>query len=1284
MSKPRFRHPKNTDVANTAPGFCPAWESKQCFVTSIPLQNTSIEVYPHTAYTVPLMTSPFQQVPEAVWVAANEVAFAIRDDFPVTPGHTLVITKRVVPTWFEATADEQLGLMQLVNDVKVQLDKELTPKPDGYNVGFNSGDAAGQTVQHVHIHVIPRRKGDMADPRGGVRHVIPERGNYLIGASAKAKVDSAEHPLELSAGHPDSPLWDHLSWRIAGARAVDVLASFVQLSGLDVIEHRLFDAIRNQAAVRILVSDYLYISDVRALRRLLGWMISAADEFDDERLKVKLVELQRLPSKPNSFHPKAWQISDDRSGFIAVGSSNLSGPALQTGVEWNLLSTQPVPSLAHQQVAAEFASLWEIASPLTTVLIDDYAKHATEYRQQHFQPETHDSRDELFEPRPWQVEALESLDRIRAAGYQRALVAVATGMGKTWLAAFDARQVGQQLERRPRVLVIAHRAHILAQAEAAISRVLDSEFDEGATAWYLGNSGALSGDLVIASVQKLSRPEGLNRIAEETFDYVVMDEVHHAHAPSYRRVLSRLQSGFILGLTATPERSDGHDVATIFDDNLAYHATIGDGITEESLVPFHYVGIKDTVDFRQIPWRNGRFDIAELEKRVAQSERMERLALAMKERPAGRTIVFCCSQRHALFVRDWLRERNASATAVFSGDGSDSYAESLNGLRSGQLQFLCVVDMFNEGLDIPAIDRVIMLRPTESKVVFLQQLGRGLRASDGKSHLLVIDFVGNHRVFAQRMIHLLSLRSTTAGWKDLKNWLNGEPPDLPEGCFLDVELDAKDVLKQFLPKGKQAGIEGYRALRDELGRRPQMIEFYNRGYLPKTVSAADGSWFAFVNKEDDLPESESSVVTEFADWLRVVESTQLNKSYKMVVLRVLLDQGTLFTGVELTAFCAACRRFMQNHEVLRHDLSGQNHAVDHETASDSEWNEWWIEWPISRWLDKQGSRKWFVREGDTFRLGVDRAVDKQPILEALTEELVEYRLAHYAQSRRLVEQEAGEKVFEAKVSHSSGRAILFVPEKSKNPHRPVGLTSVHLPDESKWEFKFVKVACNIAMPAGEKKNQLSDVLKKWFGQNAGLPGTNFTVRFEWQNDGWHATPTAVTASSVDSAAPVPEDTTDKTVPTVKRSQEFTTHVPVYAVSAAAGDWGPEGVPEAIGWIEASDQKLETGMFAAQVIGHSMEPKIASGSWCLFRPCPAGSREGRLLLVQCNTHLDPEDGGRYTVKRYHSVKSKSEDGWQHGSIELQPLNPDYNVIRVTPEDSGLVRVVGEFVAVTSGS
>ena len=250
------------------------------------------------------MASPFLQIPNADWIASNTNAFAIFDRFPVTAGHALVVTKRIVATWFEATAAEQESLMQLVNVVKLVLDDRMNPKPDGYNVGFNSGDAAGQTVPHVHIHVIPRYLGDIADPRGGIRHVIPDKGNYLKDLPSPKIESSAGNGPTLSTGFPNSPLWEHLSWRIAGARYVDVLASFVQLSGLDVIEERLFEAIRNDGRVRILVSDYLYISDAKALWRLMGWINVGFEEFNESRLQAKLIETSRLPSSPTSFHAK--------------------------------------------------------------------------------------------------------------------------------------------------------------------------------------------------------------------------------------------------------------------------------------------------------------------------------------------------------------------------------------------------------------------------------------------------------------------------------------------------------------------------------------------------------------------------------------------------------------------------------------------------------------------------------------------------------------------------------------------------------------------------------------------------------------------------------------------------------------------------------------------------------------------------------------------------------------------------------------------------------------------
>ena len=1245
-----------------------------------------------------MATSPFLEIPSANWIASNDLAFAVFDGFPVNVGHSLIITRRVTPTWFDATADEQSALMELVNVVKQKLDQSLHPKPDGYNVGFNAGDAAGQTVPHLHIHVIPRYSGDVDDPRGGVRYVIPSKANYLKDnltetsserasdepspsqlASGQLASGNAKPAATLSVGYPDSPLWEQLSWRIAGAHAVDVLASFVQASGLAIIEEQLFKALRSGAQVRILVSDYLYISAPRALQTLLGWCELAAEDFDNGRLHVRLIQTAKLPTDPESFHPKAWRIVEGSRDFISVGSSNLSKAALVSGVEWNLLSSSTASEPSHVQFSEEFDALWQAASPLTPELVASYAISAAKYSQQHFVPEAKDAQ-EIPAPRPWQVEALASLARLRDAGHSRALVAVATGMGKTWLAAFDACQVGMEIGRRPRVLIIAHRAHILAQAEAVLSRLLDHRFSSSPTAWYIGNQSELASNLVVASIQKLSRPAGIQRLATEHFDYVIMDEVHHAHAPSYRRVLAQLNCDFALGLTATPERTDGVDVATIFDDNLAYHASIGEGIAEEALVPFHYVGIKDTADFRQIPWRNGRFDLAELEQQVARSERMDRLWSTMEQHPADRTLIFCCSRRHAVFARDWLTAQGVSAAAVFSGEGSDPYGDSLERLRTGELNALCVVDMFNEGLDIPAVDRVVMLRPTESKIIFLQQLGRGLRASEGKSRLLVIDFVGNHRVFAQRIIHLLSLQSASNQWHALKDWLNGKPANLPEGCLLDVEVDAKDMLKQFLPKGRNAGIEGYRAIRDDLGRRPTAMEVFSRGFLPRTIGAAEGSWFRFADAEGDLDELQRQVAAEFHEWLKTLETTILNKSYKMVVLRVLLDSGQLFTGIELDKLSRQCRRFMLEHEVLRRDLEGKKHAVDHENASQREWADWWIKWPIGRWLDAQNKKVWFERTGNRFRLLIQCADDLKPSLESMTEELVDWRLAAYAKSRRLVKSAVGDLAFEGKVSHANGRPILFLPDKTKCPDRPVGPIVATLPDRSQWEFKLVKVACNVAKPLGEKGNQLGELLKRWFGPNAGLPGTGFQVRFESKSGAWHVSPVGAAMQPDVQLERPPEETFQQVQPSVELASRYTTHAPVYDLSAAAGDWGPQGSPAEAGWIAVADQSLSQGMFAARVTGQSMEPRIPSGSWCLFRPCPAGSREGRLLLVQINTQTDPEDGGRYTVKRYHSVKQSSEDGWEHHSVQLEPLNKDYQPIEISSDQADDIRIVGEFISV----
>jgi superfamily II DNA or RNA helicase/diadenosine tetraphosphate (Ap4A) HIT family hydrolase len=731
------------------------------------------------------MTSPFLAIPPERWLCANGVAFAFRDNHPVSPGHALVVARRVVPTWFEATREEQLGILDLVEQVKAMLEVQ-DPRPDGYNVGFNAGEVAGQTVMHLHMHVIPRFRGDMPDPRGGVRHVIPWKGNYKV-----------ETLSNLSQGGLGDPFLEHVAplWRRAAR--VSVLAAFVRQSGLGTIRHLLEEACQSPGfRFRIVAGDYLGITQPEALEQLRGWEALFGDQVE-----VRVVETALLPGPSRSFHPKSWIFESVDGDSAFVGSSNVSRSALTSGIEWNLRLEHRLDPTGWGQVKEGFETWWSRGLRLTTDWLTDY--RARVERETSVAPEVlADPPERLPEPHRLQIEALVALEQSRLDGHGRALVVMATGLGKTLVAALDAVALARDLGRMPRILVLAHREELLEQAALTFQRAFVECGYHPHTSWFAGSQDGLEGDLVFAMVQKLSRREHLERLQAVPFDYVFVDEAHHSEADSYRSILDRLEPRFLLGVTATPERADGADLLGLFDDHVSYQAGLGLGIEEGLLAPFAYIGLKDEIDYRNIPWRNLRFDPGELAKAAATQRRMEKLWEGWVDHPGTRTLVFCCSVEHADFASAWLRAKGVRSEAIHSGPRSANRTKALLDFRAGILDAICTVDLFNEGVDLPAVDRVVMLRPTESPVIFLQQLGRGLRRHAGKVQLKVLDFVGNHRVFLDRMRVLLA--AADASFVSVGCWLAGGASQLPAGCLIEVEWEAKDLLQAMLPHRKGA------------------------------------------------------------------------------------------------------------------------------------------------------------------------------------------------------------------------------------------------------------------------------------------------------------------------------------------------------------------------------------------------------------------------------------------------------------------------------------------------
>jgi superfamily II DNA or RNA helicase/HKD family nuclease len=866
------------------------------------------------------------------------------------------------------------------------------------------------------------------------------------------------------------PLLPHLKEHLDQADAVDIAVAFTLESGLQHLFEHFRDLLRRGGRLRFLTGDYLDVTEPAALVRLL-------DLQSDVHIRVFETRGE------TSFHPKAYIFREKRCGFAFVGSSNLSSLALSEGIEWNLSLSSRTHPAGFVQVLQAFDELFTHPQtrPLDENWVDTYVLRRT-LPDKKIIFEVGGSVEDVATPQPHQIqqEALRALEQTRTAGNTAGLVVLATGLGKTWLSAFDS--FGPDYRR---VLFVAHREEILGQAMATYRRIRP----RATIGKYTGDEKAPNSDVLFASVQTLGRSYHLKQFARDAFDYIVIDEFHHAAARTYRNLIDYFTPKFLLGLTATPERTDGGDLLALCQENLVYRCDIADGISKSLLIPFHYFGIPDLVDYTNIPWRSSRFDEEALTNAVATRSRAENALQQYRKHAGTRTLAFCCSQRHADFMTGFFRDNELRSVAVHSGPSSAPRAASLEQLESGALDILCSVDMFNEGVDMPAVDTIMMLRPTESRILFLQQLGRGLRLSPHKQKLVVIDYIGNHRSFLIKPRALLGIGDTDVELSAALDRLRNGGINLPNGCEITYELEAIDILRELLRTraGDDLIKTYYTDFRERYNQRPTATEAFHDGYNPRSLTPSYGSWLRFVRRMGDFTPGQETAFSSAKEFLDSLEITPMTKSFKMLTLLALLNEDSLPGEIAISDLATSFARIAARSPKFKNELGvDQNDLVAITKLLEQN--------PIAAWIGGRGTGgvQYFNYEHGKFRSVIQIPPEARGAFQELVREIIDWRLAQYLE--RGNEEQDGASGFIAKVSDAGGHPIIFLPDRTRISGVPLGDTPLTI-EGDKYHGRFVKIAVNVIRREGSDKNELPRILHNWFGNDAGRPGTSHEVSF---------------------------------------------------------------------------------------------------------------------------------------------------------------------------------------------
>ncbi len=685
--------------------------------------------------------------------------------------------------------------------------------------------------------------------------------------------------------------------------------SFIKNAGLELFEKELIMALEKGVSGKIITSTYQNFTDIASLTKFLAWQ----KQYPNFSVKVDIA-----PLGDRGFHSKGYVFEYDDKHVILIGSTNITSFALLRNVEWNARIVATKPDKFTREILNEFKNLWLESSFLTQKLVDDYAFNQS-FAMDQWDMDYFTIFNQI-EPNFMQRKALKELARIRGLGVNKALIVSATGSGKTYLSAFDSKNFGAE-----KLLFVVHRETILKDAMETFKKVFGNSRTYG---FYTGNEKNVDVDFLFATNIMLGNT--LDRFDKTRFDYIILDECHHATTKTYRQIMTHFDPRFYLGLTATPERMDNQDVFSLFDRNVPYELRLREALENDLIVPFKYYGIRD--EFVDYSSRN-----RSLLKEMTSSDHCDFIAEHIEgHRPNGKlkALVFCRSIEHAEQMANQFNQLGYHAAFLVGRHDVNARKIAFNHLQDDNhsLELLFSVDLLNEGVDLPAVNMVVFLRPTESSTIFIQQLGRGLRKFPNKQYLTVLDFIGNsYERSVQIAIALGSLSKSNVIEKQLLvDYIRDDFSALNLPIEIHLDPYTKDEILKYVEKTNFNRLDflkqDYLNFKKIIGVSTfvKHIDFLNNEYAPdllrfiKTSLNKDGAgYLTFLKKVEDI-------VPEFRDvecvvLKRLSALLPLVRPYEFAIIKALLEHGPL-------------SRLALKDEVFQHwPLSDEhlNHALDH-------------------------------------------------------------------------------------------------------------------------------------------------------------------------------------------------------------------------------------------------------------------------------------------------------------------------------------------------------------------